>query len=114
MRHFLVCVFLYATPAFAQDAATADQIRAALSGNTVIGAMAASGAYTEYYAPDGTIRAADYAGRWAINGNSMCFTYGDEAATCWAVQLQDDQVTWMVNGAAEGTGTILPGNPNSW
>ena len=114
MRAVLAILTLLSTPAFAQDTASADQIIAAVAGNTVMGSMSASGAYTEFYAPDGTIRAADYAGKWAVQGDAMCFTYGDDPATCWAVSLQGDQITWMANGAAEGTGTILPGNPNGW
>lgn len=109
-----VILIVLASSAAAQDLATADQIRAAIVGNTVMGSMAASGAYTEFYAGDGTIRAVDYAGRWAIDGNAMCFTYGDDPATCWGVRLAGDQVTWVVNGADEGTGTILSGNPNGW
>ncbi len=105
---------LLATPCFAQDLATGDQIRAAVAGNTVMGSMSASGAYTEYYAPDGTIRSADYQGAWAIQGDKMCFTYGEDPATCWGVQLAGDQVSWLVDGATEGTGTIIAGNPNGW
>ena len=114
MRPILAMLCLLSSPAFAQQVATADQIKAALTGNTVIGSMSASGAYTEYYAADGTIRAADYAGKWAIEGDKMCFTYGDDPATCWAASVQGDQVTWLVDGVPEGTGTIQPGNPNGW
>ncbi len=103
-----------ATPGFAQELATADAIRAAIAGNTVIGSMSASGAYTEYYAPDGTIRSADYAGRWTVEGDAMCFAYGEDPATCWGVQLAGDQVSWVVNGVTEGSGTIVAGNPNGW
>jgi hypothetical protein len=114
MRPIIALFCLLSSPAIAQEAASADQIRAALAGNTVIGSMSASGAYTEYYAPDGTIRAADYAGKWTIEGDTMCFTYGDDPATCWAAAVQGDQVIWLVDGVAEGTGTIQPGNPNGW
>jgi hypothetical protein len=116
MRQFLVVLSLLAAPAMAmsQDLATGDQITAALTGNTVIGSMAASGAYTEFYAEDGKIRAADYEGAWTVQGDTMCFTYGDAAPTCWGVRLNGDQVTWVSDAADEGTGTILPGNPNGW
>jgi hypothetical protein len=114
MFRFVIIAALLATPAFAQDLATGDQIRAAVAGNTVMGSMAASGAYTEYYAADGTIRSADYAGRWTIDGDTMCFAYGDDPATCWGVQLSGDQVSWIVNGTVEGSGTIVAGNPNGW
>jgi hypothetical protein len=114
MRLIIATLCLLSSPAFAQETATGDQITAAITGNTVIGSMSASGAYTEFYAADGTIKAADYSGKWAVEGDKMCFTYGEDPATCWAVTVQGDQVTWLVNGVAEGTGTIQPGNPNGW
>lgn len=114
MRYIMACVLLLASPAFAQNLATADQIRTALTGNTVMGSMAASGAYTELYAADGTIRAVDYSASWAIVDNAMCFVYGESPAICWNVRLQGDQVTWVFKGDVEGTGTILQGNPNNW
>lgn len=114
MRGLLAAMCLMAAPAFAQDLATGEQISAAVSGNTVMGSMSTTGAYAEYYAPDGAIRAADYSGKWWVEANTMCFTYGEDAPTCWGMRLAGDQVTWIVNGAAEGTGTILAGNPNGW
>ncbi|MGL4320915.1 MAG: hypothetical protein ACRCS3_08635 [Paracoccaceae bacterium] len=114
MRQFLVILCLLSSPAMAQDLATGDQIKAALTGNTVIGSMVASGAYTEFYAADGKIRAADYEGVWSVRENAMCFSYGGADPTCWNVRLQGDQVTWVSGDADEGTGTILPGNPNGW
>jgi hypothetical protein len=115
MRHFLFAVLcIVAAPASAQDFATSDQITAALSGNTVMGSMVASGAYNEYYAEDGTIRAVDYEGAWSVKGNEMCFSYGGGDPICWNVRLQGDQVIWVSGATEEGTGTILPGNPNGW
>jgi hypothetical protein len=114
MRHALAILCLLATPAAAQDFATGDEIMAALSGNTVIGSMVASGAYTEFYAADGKIRAADYEGVWSIQDSKMCFSYGGAEPSCWFVQIAGDQVTWASEAADEGTGTILPGNPNGW
>jgi hypothetical protein len=114
MRQLLAILCLLATPAMADDLATGDQITAALTGNTVMGSMSASGAYTEFYTADGKIRAADYEGAWSVKDNTMCFTYGDTAPTCFNVRLQGDQVTWVSGETDEGTGTILPGNPNGW
>jgi hypothetical protein len=113
LRLSAAALLLIATPALA-DVATGDQIRAAIGGNTVQGSMTASGAYTEFYAADGTIKGADYTGTWTIEGDQMCFAYGEDPAACFGVTLAGDQVTWMAGDAAEGTGTILPGNPNGW
>jgi hypothetical protein len=114
MRHLFVVLYLMASPSLADGLATGAEITAALSGNTVMGSMAASGAYNEYYAPDGTIRAADYEGAWSVQGNAMCFSYGGGDPICWGVQLQGDQVKWVSGETEEGTGTILSGNPNGW
>jgi len=113
-RHLFLLACLVAAPAGAQELAPGDAIRAAVSGNTVQGSMSASGAYTEFYAPDGTIRGADYAGSWSVDGDRMCFAYGADPATCWGVRLSGDGVTWVSDAGDEGTGTIMPGNPNGW
>jgi hypothetical protein len=103
-----------ASPVVAADLATADQIKAAISGNTVQGGMLATGAYTEFYAPDGTIKAQDYSGSWSIEGDKMCFAYGDDPATCWGVRLSGASVTWVGERGDEGTGTIEAGNPHKF
>jgi hypothetical protein len=104
---------LLTAPAFAQTPATGEEIRTAISGNTVQGSMSASGAYTEFYAADGTIKGKDYAGTWTIEGDAMCFAYG-EAPDCWQAAISGDQITWIKDGAEGGTGTIVVGNPNNW
>ncbi len=91
-----------------------EAIRAAISGNTVQGNMLDSGAYSEFYAADGTIKGDGYTGAWAIEGDAMCFTYGEEEATCWQVRLDGEQITWLQDGADLGDGTIVPGNPNNF
>lgn len=103
---------LLATSALADTHSSGDAIRAAISGNTVQGSMSATGAYTEFYAADGTIKGADYTGAWAIEGDKMCFTYGETPPDCWNAKVAGDQITWVKDGADLGTGTILPGNPN--
>ncbi len=109
-----LAALLLATPALAQDLATGDAIKAAIAGNTVQGSMTSSGAYTEFYDVSGTIKGNGYTGAWTVEGDKMCFTYGEDPATCWNVRLAGDQVTWINNGTEEGTGTILPGNPNAF
>jgi hypothetical protein len=113
MFRFAAIACLLAAPAMAQDL-TGDAIRSAIIGNTVQGSMNASGGYAEYYAPGGAIKAVDYAGSWDINGNEMCFSYGDDPALCATVRMTGDQVVWVFSGVEEGTGTIVQGNPNGW
>lgn len=100
--------------AFAGGTATGEQISAAISGNTVQGSMVASGAYTEFYAADGAIKGKDYAGKWRVNGDTMCFQYGQDPEACWQVKLDGSQVTWVKDGKDDGTGTIVKGNPNNF
>jgi hypothetical protein len=111
----LALALAIALPAMAQadDFATGAEIKAAITGNTVQGSMTATGAYTEFYAADGTIEAADYSGEWSVEGDTMCFSYGD-APDCWNVRIDGDEVTWVQDGKDGGTGTLVPGNPNSF
>ena len=100
--------------AWAEDVATGDQIKSAIAGNTVQGSMVSSGMYTEFYAADGTIKGKDYSGKWTIENNTMCFQYGTDPASCFSVSLKGDQVTWIKDGKPDGTGTVVPGNPNNF
>jgi hypothetical protein len=109
----LSCLLLAAAPAIAAPADEAT-IREAIVGNTVQGEMAMSGRYTEFYAANGEIRGKDYTGKWTIEGNQMCFQYGDEPPSCWQVEIDRQNVTWLKDGQADGTGTIVPGNPNKY
>ena len=104
---------LFALPAFAQDLATGDAIKAAIADKTVQGSMIESGAYTEFYAADGTIRGDGYTGTWTVDNAQMCFNYG-EGASCWSVRLSGDSVTWVKDGKDDGTGTLIPGNVNNF
>lgn len=112
LRLAAAALFL-ALPAFAQDLATGDAITAAIADKTVQGSMIESGAYTEFYAADGTIKGDGYTGTWAVEGDQMCFDYG-EGANCWSVRLEGDTVTWVKDGKDDGTGTLIPGNVNNY
>ncbi len=92
------------------DPATGDEIMASIIGNTVQGSMEGSGAYAEFYQEDGTIVGPDYTGAWSIDGDSMCFQYGEDPADCWMVEIDGDTVSWIKDGTVLGTGTIVSGN----
>jgi len=108
----LLCAL--ALPAAAADLAKGPDITAAITGNTVQGTMSGGAAYTEYYDADGTIRGDGYAGQWAVEGDTMCFTYGTDPATCHGVGIVQGQVSWNLDGALVGTGMLAEGNPNGW
>ena len=113
-RSLLTAVLaLAAAPAFAETLAAGEEITAALAGNTVQGSMLDSGAYTEFYQANGVIKGADYTGKWSVEGDQMCFDYG-EGADCWSVRLDGTSVTWVKDGADNGTGTVVTGNPNNF
>ncbi len=99
--------------ALAQGLATGSDISAAITGNTVQGSMLASGAYTEFYAADGTIRGDGYTGAWTVAADAMCFDYG-AGKDCWNVRIDGEAVTWVQHGADGGNGTIVAGNPNNF
>ena len=111
-RILLACAFVVATAAAAYAAATGDQIRSAVAGNTIQGSMSSSGGYLEYYDPSGAIKGKDYVGQWSVEGDQMCFSYQNTPKQCWNVDINGSNVRWIKNGAAQGTGTIIRGNPN--
>ncbi|WP_430465107.1 hypothetical protein [Tabrizicola sp.] len=110
----LLSALLLAMPAFAQDLATGDAIKAAVSDMTIQGSMTSSGPYAEFYAADGTIKGNGYTAAWSIKDDTMCFTYEGSAPDCWSVRINGDQVTWIKDGAEGGTGTIVAGNVNNF
>ncbi len=115
VARFVLCLLAFLPlPATAQELASGEAIRGAVAGNTVRGSMVASGGFEEFYTADGTIRGPDYTGQWTIKGNQMCFAYDGNPASCWGVRLNGRQMIWVGSVGDEGTGTILPGNPNKF
>lgn len=104
---------LLSTPILAEELASADEITAAIAGNTVQGGMSDGAAYSEFYDNDGSIKADGYTGTWSVADDEMCFDYGD-GSSCFSVHIVSDQVTWIQEGADVGTGTIIAGNPNAY
>ena len=116
MKYILIAtavLFAITTPALAQIA-TGAEISAAISGNTVQGSMDASGVYTEFYADDGTVFGSDYKAVWTVEGDQMCWVYDGSPKDCWDAEIDGNQVQWIKDGTSQGTGTILPGNPNAF
>lgn len=110
---FVVATFASALPAGAAEPkpATGAQIRKAVSGNTVTGAMDASGRYTEFYAADGTVHGKDYRAKWTVEGDTMCWLYDGQPKDCWQAAVKGANVKWIKDGKVQGTGTVLKGNP---
>lgn len=96
------------------EMAKGDQITAAISGNSIQGNMDASGPYSEYYGADGTVFGKDYKAKWSVEGDTMCWVYDGSPKDCWGVEIASDQVKWVKDGKAQGSGTIVSGNPNNF
>lgn len=98
-----------------------DEIRAKVSDTTITGTMLPDVPYAEFYGADGTIKGATadgpYSGTWSIDGDTMCFDYGDPAtASCWGVAAEGDAtVHWLdKDGNVGGSGTVAAGNTNNF
>jgi hypothetical protein len=102
---------------------TLDEISSTIIGSTMTGTTHEGGTYTEYYAPDGTIRGATgdgarYTGTWWLRKEDelMCFRYGDGPfdAGCVRLALTGDRVDFvLLDGTVEPPATLLAGNPNN-
>jgi uncharacterized Zn ribbon protein len=109
-----LALLVIAAPQALAAMATADQITAAVSGNTIQGNMDSSGPYAEYYSADGTVFGKDYKAKWSVEGDTMCWVYEGTPKDCWGVEIEGDQVKWVKDGKAQGSGTVLKGNTNNF
>lgn len=99
------------------------EIQARLVGNTINGVENGE-AYSEYLAPNGTIRGLApsglYTGRWRINNNQICFHYDESdgevgAWDCSPVTLVGEKLYWSDDGGdgAQPEATLVSGNPKN-
>lgn len=92
------------------DTLSGNEITALIAGNTITGSMSSGDQYAEFYAKDGTIHGDGYTGSWSIDGDTMCFDYG-EGPDCYHVSADGQAIEWIVDGEVDGTGTVRDGNP---
>ena len=106
---------LLGVAAQASDAPSAAEITAAVSDHTYQGSMnVADSGFAEYYASDGNIRAKGYSGKWRVEDGVMCFQYGQDPERCFEVRLNGPSMEMYKNGAIDGNGMLIPGNPNNF
>lgn len=99
----------------AGDPPSAAEIRNAVSDHTYQGSMsAAASGFAEYYAPDGSIRADGYSGKWRVEDGTMCFQYGDSAEKCFGVEVTGPSMIMIKGGKIDGNGMLIPGNVNNF
>jgi hypothetical protein len=101
--------------ASADEIATAADISTAVSDHTYQGSMNVGGSgFAEYYAPDGTIRADGYAGKWRTEDGVMCFQYGEKPETCFEVKFNGPSMEMYKDGELDGNGMLIQGNPQGF
>lgn len=122
--------------AFAQTdiwpAPNEEELRKIITGATLTGEVKAQPPFnfSEYLGADGTSRGKmiecckpeelatkgmSYAGEWALDQGSLCFTYeGEEKKICWKLQVKGDRFRMLDQqfGLA-GEGQIRSGNPDN-
>ena len=110
----IVCLLTFAAvPALAEGKTmSGPELSAAVSGKTIQGSMKTSGNYTEYYAPDGTLKGNGYTGKWRVNEqDQLCVSYdADPGESCWHGRVENSNVTWVKDGREDGAGTISEGD----
>ncbi|WP_170769651.1 hypothetical protein [Ruegeria lacuscaerulensis] len=113
--HAVLCAVVMATaaPAFAAEFASKEEIQKTMAGHTYAGGML-SGAFTEYYAADGTIKGEGYTGKWEATDSGMCFQYGTDPKNCWELKIDGVAVTLFKDGKIDGSGVVVEGNTNGF
>ena len=93
----------------------AAEIKAAVSDHSYQGSMSKAGSvFSEYYAPDGAIKAEGYSGKWRAKDGAMCFQYGDNPERCFDVTIDGPSMVMYKEGKIDGNGMLIPGNPNGF
>jgi len=94
---------------------TGAEIAALVSGNTVKGPK-----FSEYYAPDGSIRGREiedtdeeYLGTWRIDGDQLCVAFPSHDYTdCVSISPEKGGAYDFVSAEHHSERTIIAGNPN--
>ena len=86
----------------------------ALVGNTIV-TTSKSGAYTEFYGPDGAVLHVDSDGKskgtWTLQGEKVCFDFPDEDDhSCVTMQVTGATGVFTDTDGSKDVFDILPGN----
>ena len=88
-------------------AATQDELRGALVGNTFQGDMGGGG-YSSYFAEDGTYYDTATSGAYEITDDGVCYPGTDFG--CYQATIDGTSLEWMKDGESAGTGDLLEGD----
>jgi len=106
----------YASPARKQGGPlTGAEITELVSGNTVKGPK-----FSEYYAPDGSVRGREiededeeYLGTWHVDGDRLCVAFPSHDYTnCVSINREKGSEYDFVGAERHSTRTIVAANPN--
>ena len=106
-RAFFAVVVSIGLAGSALAASSAEEVRAALVGNTFKGSMG-SDVYSSYFAEDGTYEDAYGGGKYKITDEGVCYPGTDYG--CYAAQIDGNQLEWFQNGESAGAGLIEQGD----
>jgi len=111
----LAAGFWYASPVRRQGGTlTGAEITELVSGNTVKGPK-----FSEYYAPDGSIRGREiededeeYLGTWHIQGDQLCVAFpSHDYTSCLSISHDKGSAYTFAGSGSPGRRTIIDGNP---
>lgn len=88
-------------------AATQEELRDALVGNTFQGGMG-GGAYSSFFAEDGTYYDTASSGEYEVTEDGVCYPGTDFG--CYQAAIDGTSLEWMKDGESAGTGEILDGD----
>lgn len=115
MASAMLFSLLVPTLANADEVLKAADVSAAVSDRTYQGSMSVAGSgFAEYYAPDGSIRADGYSGKWRVEDGAMCFQYGEKPESCFDVRFNGPSMEMYKDGEIDGNGMLIEGNPNNF
>lgn len=85
-----------------------------LIGNTASGKLEGK-EFADYYLADGTVKSMldgeTVVGKWALDGDNICFTYPDEPRECYAIKVVGDSITFTdKTGTSSVRALIQKGN----
>jgi hypothetical protein len=104
------------TPAPTAGKATGMAAWSQLVGNTVAGRVDGKD-YAEFYQPDGTVKTMEDSvlttGKWALEGERICFVYPKEDKACFTVEVAGDEVTFTEKAGKAYRLKVLKGNPKN-
>jgi hypothetical protein len=112
----MVAGFRYLSPTLRQGGSpTGAEVRDLISGNTVKGTK-----FSEYYAPDGSIRGREiedtdeeYLGTWHIDGDQLCVVFpSHDFKSCVSITREPDGTYDFAGDGRHSQRTIVAGNPD--